>query len=111
MSNVDEESTHTSRTSGGSFDQERKWELCTMECINKEVYKYVQFINKDEDVEFGSKLQVIICNRIHVPSEYQQGFWRNWGAYAAVKSLKRKRQTLSNALCKRFERKRSSQSI
>ena len=41
--------------------------MCISEYVAKDVDKYVQFINTDEDLEYGSKLQRIICETLSIP--------------------------------------------
>jgi hypothetical protein len=100
-SNADEPPTTISLTSKCMG----RWAVGTAHYINYELYKYIQFVNRDEDIQYNSDLQKIICKHLEIPMEDRLKFWNSEGEKCTLEALKRKRQTIGNAFRKRFERK------
>jgi hypothetical protein len=82
-----------------------RWAVGTAHYINWELYKYIQFVNRDEDIEHGSQVQKLVCRHLDIPDEDTLRFWNTEGEKCTLEALKRKRQTIANAFRKRFERK------
>ena len=70
-----------------------------------ELYKYIQFVNRDADIEYGSNVQKIVCGYLDIPELDRLRFWTNEGEKTTLEALWRKRQTISNAFWKKFESK------
>jgi hypothetical protein len=83
----------------------QRWSLALQEYVSKDLYKYIQFVNSDDDCMYGSKLQAIVCARLRIPEGERVEFWTNVGADRCVEILKRKRQTISCNMKVQFESK------
>ena len=68
---------------------------------NYELYKYIQFVNHNEDIQYGSDIQKVVCELLEIPTDHTLTFWNNEGEKKTLEALKR--QTISNAFRKRFE--------
>ena len=88
----------------GELDEEQvekenryqRWSLALQDYVSKDLYRYIQFVNCDEDCMCGSSLQSIVCARLRIPEEDQVDFWTNVGADKCVEILKR--QTTNHCL-------------
>jgi hypothetical protein len=80
-----------------------RWAVGAAHYINYELYKYIQFVNRDEDIQYGSSLQTLICEHLEIPDGDRLKFWNIEGEKCTLEALKRKRQTIGNAFRKRFE--------
>ena len=82
-----------------------RWAQGTSQYINYELYKYIQFVNRDEDIRYGSDVQQLVCDHLEIPDVDGRRFWNNVGERTTIEALKRKQQTIGNAFRKRFESK------
>jgi hypothetical protein len=80
-----------------------RWAVGAVHYINFELYKYIQFVNRDEDIQYGSSLQVLVCGHLEIPEVDKLKFWNAEGERCTLEALKRKRQTIGNAFRKQFE--------
>ena len=106
-------SKHTRMRTAGELDDEQlekeiryeRWSLALQDYVSKELYKYIQFVNSDEDCMCGSRLQAIVCARLQIPEDARLEFWNRVGEDRCVETLKRKRQTVACAMKLQFESK------
>jgi hypothetical protein len=83
----------------------QRWNQALSQYVYYELYKYIQFVNRDEDIQYGSELQDLVCEYLDIPETDRLRFWTNEGEKTTLEALRRKRQTISNAFRKRFESK------
>jgi hypothetical protein len=81
----------------------QRWNQALSQYVYYELYKYIQFVNRDEDIQYGSELQDLVCEYLDIPETDRLRFWTNEGEKTTLEALRRKRQTISNAFRKRFE--------
>lgn len=74
-------------------------------CAAAELFRHVQFINREEVVMRGSGIQKIVCEECHIPENEQLDFWTNVGRDVVEEVLRRKRQTLATSFRSQFESK------
>jgi hypothetical protein len=82
-----------------------RWANAISQYVYLELYKYIQFVNRDEDIEYGSNAQKLVCGYLDVPESDRLKFWTNEGEKTTLEALRRKRQTIGNAFRKKFESK------
>ena len=73
--------------------------------VSVDLCRYVQFINRDEYVMFGSDVQKVVCKSCGIPVEDQLDFWTNVGSDKVQEVMKRKRQTIGTSFRIKFESK------
>ena len=83
----------------------KRWAHAVHDYVASDLFKYVQFINRDEDVMFGSDIQKVVCKTCGVPPGDQLQFWTNVGNDKVQEVMKRKRQTVTTAFRIKFESK------
>ena len=74
-----------------------RWAVGATHYINYELYKYIQFVNRDEDIQYGSTLQILVCEHLEIPDGDRLKFWNIEGEKCTLEALKRKRQMIGNA--------------
>lgn len=67
-----------------------------------DLFRYVQFINRDRDIEFGSNIQKIVCKECNIPELEQREYWSACGIDEVLLVLRRKRQAVSTSMKARF---------
>jgi hypothetical protein len=80
----------------------RTWTEAVKRVANQSVYKVISFVTNSSDTEYGSKLQRMVCKDIGIPESVAEEFWIMEGNYALDEAIRRKRNTLTTALCNRF---------
>ena len=80
----------------------RKWTLAVRNYVSTDLFRYVQFVNRDKDIEFGSGIQKIVCNACNIPVSFQLKYWVNHGSDEVMEVLRRKRQTVTTSFKSRF---------
>jgi hypothetical protein len=83
----------------------KRWSHAVHDYVATDLFRYVQFINRDEDVMFGSSIQKVVCKACGVPPGDQLQFWTNVGNEKVKEVMKRKRQTVTTAFRMKFESK------
>lgn len=83
----------------------RRWGHTVQDYVAVDLFRYVQFITKEEDIIFGSGIQKVVCKACRIPEEERLEFWTNVGADKVQEVMKRKRQTITTAFRARFEGK------
>jgi hypothetical protein len=69
------------------------------------LFKYVQFVNREDVIMFGSDIQVVVCKECRIPENDQLEFWTNVGSDKVEEVLRRKRQTVMTSFRCQFESK------
>ena len=82
-----------------------RWGIAVQDYVGTDLFKYVQFINTDEDVMYGSSIQKVVCKAVGVPEDDSLEFWTNIGNETVQKVLKRKRQSITTSFRMKFESK------
>jgi hypothetical protein len=67
------------------------------------LFRYVQFINREEEVMFGSDIQKVVCKACRIPGNDQLEFWNNVRCEKLEEVMKRKRQTVARSFRSQFE--------
>jgi hypothetical protein len=99
-----EADTVSIETETKDFRYER-WSHAVHEYVSVDLFKYVQFINREEDVMFGSSIQKIVCKACRIPRNDQLKFWNNVGCDKVQEVMRRKRQTVTSSFRSQFESK------
>ncbi len=85
-------------------DQQR-WCMAVQNYVSLDLFKCVQFVNRDQDIGVGSQIQKIVCKACTIPDDNQVHFWTSMGADEVLKTMKRKRQSVTNSIQTQFESK------
>jgi hypothetical protein len=65
-----------------------RWGIAVQDYVGGDLFRYVQFINNDEDVMYGSSIQKVVCKACGVPEDDHLEFWTNVGNETVKKSSK-----------------------
>ena len=89
----------------GVFQDQTKqeWKDDAAEHVRTTLFWKKPFV-KDEELQFGSNIQQLICIHLHINSENTASkFWNVWGGREEVRmAFRRKRQVVSMAVKKAF---------
>ena len=83
----------------------RKWTMSVRNYVSTDLFRYVQFINRDGDIEIGSGIQKIVCKACNIPVQDQMKYWSNHGSDEVMEVLRRKRQTVATSFKSKFSSK------
>ena len=79
-----------------------KWTMAVRNYVSTDLFKYVQFVNRDRDIQFGSGIQKVVCKACNIQGAEQQEYWSNHGSDEVMEVLRRKRQTVATSFKARF---------
>jgi len=82
-----------------------RWSNAVHDYTANTLFKYVQFINREEEIMFGGNIQKVVCKQCHIPDNDQLEFWTNIGGDKVEEVLRRKRQTIATSFRSQFESK------
>jgi hypothetical protein len=82
-----------------------RWGQAVHDYVASKLFRYVQFINREEEVAFGSGIQLVVCKECRIPEGEQLDFWSNVGLDMVEGVLRRKRQTLATSFRSQFQSK------
>ena len=82
-----------------------RWGFAVHDYAANTLFKYVQFINREEEIMFGSNIQKVVCKQCRIPENSQLEFWTNVGSDKVEEVLRRKRQTVMTSFRCQFESK------
>jgi hypothetical protein len=82
-----------------------RWCVSVQRYVAEDLFKYVQFINSQEEIGVGSTIMKAVCKQINVPEDEREQFWTCKGEEEVVKTIKRKRQSVTNSIRTQFESK------
>jgi hypothetical protein len=90
-----------------SLDTQKKlthgrWTITVRNYVSSDLFRYVQFVNCDRDIEFGSGIQKIVCKQCSIPPGDQLEYWSNYGSDEVLEVLRRKRQAIATSFKTRF---------
>jgi hypothetical protein len=80
-----------------------RWSHPVHDYVSLDLFRYVQFINREEEVMFGSDIQKVVCKACCVPQNDQLKFWNNTGCNKVQEVMRRKRQTVTRSFRSQFE--------
>jgi hypothetical protein len=80
----------------------QRWTGAVRLYVGGSLFRYVQFVNRDTDIEFGSNIQKVVCTRCNIPTGDQQEYWNDCGSDEVLEVLRRKRQAVATSLKARF---------
>jgi hypothetical protein len=83
-----------------------RWSHAVQDYVSVDLFRYVQFINREEEIMFGSGIQKVVCKACRIPERDQLEFWTNVGRDKVQEVFKRKRQTVATSFRSQFESKR-----
>jgi hypothetical protein len=86
----------------------QKWNMAVRSYVSASLFRYVQFVNRDRDIEYGSPIQKIVCKACNIPLAEQIEYWNNYGADAVLEVMRRKRQSVTTSMRNRFSSKYES---
>ena len=79
--------------------KQENWARSTKEFVQKTLFPYIIFTNKDDKIRFGSDIQKIVCKSCDVREEYQELFWNEMGGQTVCRhAMGQRRTTVSNAV-------------
>jgi hypothetical protein len=82
----------------------KRWSHTVHDYVSVDLFRYVQFINREEEVMFGSDIQnKVVCKACRIPGNGQLKFWNNVGCVKVQEVMKRKRQTVASSFRSQFE--------
>jgi hypothetical protein len=82
-----------------------RWSHAVKNYVGNELFRYVQLINRDSDIEYGSSIQKVVCKQCSIPTQNQQEYWNIRGCDEVVQVLRRKRQSVTTCFKLRFASK------
>jgi hypothetical protein len=82
-----------------------RWSQVVHDYVANKLFRYVQFINREEAVMYGSGIQKIVCKECQIPENERLDYWTNTGRGVVEEVLRRKRQTLATSFRSQFESK------
>jgi hypothetical protein len=83
----------------------RRWNMAVRSYVSTELFRYVQFVNRERDIEFGSAIQKIVCKACNIPTPQQQQYWNSFACDEVLEVLRRKRQSVAMSMKNRFSSK------
>ena len=81
----------------------KRWNHAVHDYVSVDLFRYVQFINREEEVMFGSDIQKVVCKACRIPRNDQLEFWNNVGCDKVQEVMKTKRQTVASSFRSQFE--------
>ena len=81
-----------------------RWTVAVRQYVTTTLFRYVQFVNRDGDIEHGSSIQKIVCKECNIPPLDQIEFWNACGREDVLETLRRKRQGVATAFKTRYAR-------
>jgi hypothetical protein len=82
-----------------------RWSTTVRVYVAGDLFNYVQFVNRDSDIEYGSSIQKVVCSRCNIPESEEQEYWSADGSDQTLEVLRRRRQAVSTSLKGRFRSK------
>jgi hypothetical protein len=79
------------------------WEASIRLNCGKQNFKIIQFIMCEEDEEYGSDWQKLVCKQALIPIDVCERFWRETGRNVARRAINRRRQNTNVAMKKKFQ--------
>jgi hypothetical protein len=83
----------------------QRWNFTVRMYVATDLFRYVQFVNRDSDIEYGSRIQKVVCKPCNIPPGEEQEYWSAEGCDDVLKVLRRRRQAVSTSLKARFASK------
>ena len=83
----------------------KRWGGTVHDYVAVDLFRYVQFINREEDVMFGSSIQKVVCKACRIPEAERLDFWTSVGCDKVQEVLRRKRQSVTTSFRNQFESK------
>jgi hypothetical protein len=94
-----------SRQSDMRESRYERWSHAVQEYVSVDLFRYVQFINREEEIMFESDIQKVVCKACRIPEQDQLEFWSSVGRDKVQEVMKRKRQTVATSFRSQFESK------
>jgi hypothetical protein len=80
----------------------KRWTQAVRQYVGGSLFRFVQFVNRDTDIDFGSSIQKAVCTQCNIPTGDQQEYWNDCGCDEVLEVLRRKRQAVATSLKARF---------
>jgi hypothetical protein len=79
-----------------------RWTVAVRQYVANSLFRYVQFVNRSRDIDYGSNIQKVVCKQCNIPTDEQQEYWHNRGMDLVLEVLRRKRQAVATSMKIRF---------
>jgi hypothetical protein len=56
-----------------------RWTMAVRQHVFVDLFKHVQFVNRDEDMQRGSGMQRVVCKTCNIPADERQACWESHG--------------------------------
>ena len=102
----DNEDENNNTRNNNIYDMEKNynmWKVAVGDFCGRVLFQYVQFIASLEEIEYGSKVQQVVCNSLKIQDSYHKSFWDRVGMRECKEALRRKRQTITLSMKTKFQ--------
>jgi hypothetical protein len=76
-------------------EKHRRWTLAVRQRVANYLFKCVQFVNRNRDIDMGSDIQKIACQECNAPTGERQECWHDSGMDVVLEVTRRKRQAVA----------------
>ncbi len=88
-------------------EEERKlkyerWNTVVHRHAGLELFRCVQFINRDTEIAFGSQIQKVVCKQCAIPRKEEEECWASSGREEVLMATGRRRQAVTASMKARF---------
>jgi hypothetical protein len=88
-------------------EEERKlkyerWNTVVHRYAGLELFRYVQFINRDTEIAYGSQIQKVVCKQCAIPRKEEEKYWASSEREELVMVIGRRRQAVTASMKARF---------
>jgi hypothetical protein len=80
------------------------WSTAVRRLTTNRICSVIIFINDMTEIEYGSVLQKKVCESLKIADTMAEDFWNAAGSRAVEEAIRRKRNTLTNALKNAFRK-------
>jgi hypothetical protein len=82
-----------------------RWDTYVTTVVSTKIFKYIQFVNNNDEVEYGSVFQTTVCQEVNIPDNLQAAYWTPRGMRVATTALNRRRTSAAQAMKRQFDSK------
>jgi hypothetical protein len=79
-----------------------RWMMAVRQCVSVDLFKHVQFVNRDEDTQRGSGMQRVVCKTRNIPADKRQACWESHGRDEVLEVMGRRRQAMAQSIRMKF---------
>lgn len=101
------EDTNAVEAESVDTEEERKlkyerWNTVVHRYAGLELFRYVQFINRDTEIAYGSQIQKVVCKQCAIPRKEEEEYWASSGREEVMMVIGRKRQAVTASMKAKF---------